>query len=139
MNADRGECGTGYPPRRTPPSVEVRVEKDPLIRWLVLLNNNEISRLYRDVLAAVPALRPGIVTQRMGGCYSRQLGLDRRSDGLKRANDVVDPARRARAIVAAVKNYDDPAVIAEHSEDLGEAMVGINESEIEVLMSERGL
>lgn len=50
-----------------------------------------------------------------------------------------DPARRARAIVAAVKNYDDPAVIAEHSEDLGEAMVGINESEIEVLMSERGL
>lgn len=45
----------------------------------------------------------------------------------------------ARAIVAAVKNYDDPAVIAEHSEDLGEAMVGINESEIEVLMSERGL
>ena len=50
-----------------------------------------------------------------------------------------DPARRARAIVAAVKNYDDPAVIAEHSEDLGEAMVGINESEIEVLMSGRGL
>ena len=50
-----------------------------------------------------------------------------------------DPARRARAIVAAVKNYDDPAVIAEQSEDLGEAMVGINESEIEVLMSERGL
>lgn len=50
-----------------------------------------------------------------------------------------DPARRARAIVASVKNYDDPAVIAEHSEDLGEAMVGINESEIEVLMSERGL
>jgi len=75
----------------------------------------------------------------MGGCCSRQLGLDRRSDGLKRANDVVDPARRARAIVASVKNYDDPAVIAEHSEDLGEAMVGINESEIEVLMSERGL
>ena len=49
-----------------------------------------------------------------------------------------DPKKRAEAIVAAVKNYKDFNKIAEVSEDLGEAMVGINESEIEILMAERG-
>jgi len=50
-----------------------------------------------------------------------------------------DPARRAAAIVTAVANYTDAKVIAELSEDLGEAMVGINEQEIKVIMSERGV
>ncbi|MBR6286998.1 MAG: pyridoxal 5'-phosphate synthase lyase subunit PdxS [Bacteroidaceae bacterium] len=49
-----------------------------------------------------------------------------------------DPVKRAQAIVKAVTNYNNPAIIAELSEDLGEAMVGINESEIELLMAERG-
>ena len=49
-----------------------------------------------------------------------------------------NPAKRAAAIVKAVTNYNDPKVVAEVSEDLGEAMVGINESEIQVLMAERG-
>lgn len=49
-----------------------------------------------------------------------------------------DPLKRAKAIVKAVTNYNDPKIIAEVSEDLGEAMVGINESEIDLLMSERG-
>ena len=49
-----------------------------------------------------------------------------------------DPAKRAQAIVKAVTNYNDPKVLAEISEDLGEAMVGINENEIELLMAERG-
>lgn len=49
-----------------------------------------------------------------------------------------NPAKRAAAIVKAVTNYGDPALLAELSEDLGEAMVGINESEIELLMAERG-
>ena len=49
-----------------------------------------------------------------------------------------DPAKRAAAIVKAVTNFNDPKVVAEVSEDLGEAMVGINESEIELLMAERG-
>lgn len=49
-----------------------------------------------------------------------------------------NPERRAQAIVKAVTNYNDPNMIAELSEDLGEAMVGINEQEIELLMSERG-
>lgn len=49
-----------------------------------------------------------------------------------------NPAKRAAAIVKAVTNYQDAKLIAELSEDLGDAMVGINESEIEILMAERG-
>ena len=49
-----------------------------------------------------------------------------------------NPAKRAAAIVKAVTNYQDSALIAALSEDLGEAMVGINEHEIELLMAERG-
>lgn len=49
-----------------------------------------------------------------------------------------DPAKRAAAIVKAVTNYNNPKELAALSEDLGEAMVGINEHEIEVLMAERG-
>lgn len=49
-----------------------------------------------------------------------------------------DPEKRAAAIVKAVTNYNDPKALAALSEDLGEAMVGINEHEIEVLMAERG-
>ncbi len=49
-----------------------------------------------------------------------------------------NPVKRATSIVKAVTNYQDYKLIAELSEDLGEAMVGINESEIELLMAERG-
>lgn len=49
-----------------------------------------------------------------------------------------DPKKRAAAIVKAVTNFEDPKMLAELSEDLGEAMVGINEQEIELLMEERG-
>ena len=50
-----------------------------------------------------------------------------------------NPAKRAQAIVKAVTNYNDAKMLAELSEDLGEAMVGINEHEIELLMAERGV
>ena len=49
-----------------------------------------------------------------------------------------NPAKRAAAIVKAVTNYTDAKMIAELSADLGEAMVGINEQEIALLMAERG-
>ena len=49
-----------------------------------------------------------------------------------------DPAKRAQAIVKAVTNFTDAKMLAELSEDLGEAMVGINEQEIQLLMAERG-
>ena len=49
-----------------------------------------------------------------------------------------NPAKRAAAIVQAVTNYQDAGLLAALSEDLGEAMVGINEAEINLLMAERG-
>lgn len=49
-----------------------------------------------------------------------------------------DPAKRAQAIVKAVTNFNDAKMMAELSENLGEAMVGINEQEIQLLMAERG-
>ena len=49
-----------------------------------------------------------------------------------------NPEKRARAIVQATTNFNDPKLLADLSEDLGEAMVGINEQEIELLMAERG-
>ena len=49
-----------------------------------------------------------------------------------------EPEKRAAAIVKAVTNYDDPALLAELSKNLGEAMVGINENEIQLIMEERG-
>ncbi len=50
-----------------------------------------------------------------------------------------NPVKRAQAIVKAVTNYNDAEMIAALSEDLGEAMVGINESEIDILMAQRGI
>ncbi|MCI6354088.1 MAG: pyridoxal 5'-phosphate synthase lyase subunit PdxS [Eubacterium coprostanoligenes] len=49
-----------------------------------------------------------------------------------------NPAKRAAAIVKAVTNYNDPQILAQLSEDLGGAMVGINENEIKIIMEERG-
>ena len=49
-----------------------------------------------------------------------------------------NPAKRAAAVVKAVTNYNNPSILAELSEDLGEAMVGINADEISILMAERG-
>ena len=49
-----------------------------------------------------------------------------------------NPAKRAEAIVKSVTNFNNPGLIAQLSEDLGEAMVGINEQEIDLLMAERG-
>ena len=49
-----------------------------------------------------------------------------------------NPEKRAAAIVKAVTNFEDKEMLAALSEDLGEAMVGINEQEIELLMAERG-
>lgn len=49
-----------------------------------------------------------------------------------------NPAKRAAAIVKAVTNFEDPQMLASLSEDLGDAMVGINEQEIELLMAKRG-
>lgn len=50
-----------------------------------------------------------------------------------------NPAKRAAAIVKAVTNYNNPKLLADLSEDIGEAMIGINEQEIDLLMAQRGI
>ena len=60
------------------------------------------------------------------------------AEGVFVGSGIFKSGKRAAAIVKAVTNYQDAKLIAELSEDLGEAMVGINESEIEILMAERG-
>ena len=79
----------------------------------------------------------GGVATRADAALMMQVGAEGVFGGsgvFKRGN----PAKRAAAIVQAVTNYNDPKRLAELSEDLGEAMVGINEQEIELLMAERG-
>ena len=60
------------------------------------------------------------------------------AEGVFVGSGIFKSGNRANAIVKAVTNYTDAAMIAELSEDLGEAMVGINEDEIALLMAERG-
>ena len=76
-------------------------------------------------------------------CGAKDLGeaLRRIAEGVFVGSGIFksgDPKKRAAAIVKAVTNYQDSKMLAELSEDLGEAMVGINEQEIQLLMAERG-
>lgn len=85
----------------------------------------------------VPNFSAGGVATPADAALMRQLG----AEGVFVGSGIFksgNPAKRANAIVQAVANYDNPEIIAELSEDLGEAMVGINENEIKVLMAERG-
>ena len=85
----------------------------------------------------VPNFSAGGVATPADAALMRQLG----AEGVFVGSGIFksgNPAKRANAIVQAVANYDNPEIIAELSEDLGEAMVGINESEIRILMAERG-
>lgn len=86
----------------------------------------------------VPNFSAGGVATPADAALMRQLG----AEGVFVGSGIFksgDPAKRAKAIVKAVENYNKPAVIAKLSENLGEAMVGINEEEIKVIMAERGV
>lgn len=86
----------------------------------------------------VPNFSAGGVATPADAALMRRLG----ADGVFVGSGIFksgDPRKRAKAIVEAVKNYKNPEVIAKVSEDLGEAMVGINEEEIKVIMSARGV
>ena len=77
----------------------------------------------------------------LGGGPQQQVRQQLGADGVFVGSGIFksgNPEKRAAAIVKAVTNYNDPAMLAELSEDLGEAMVGINEQEIELLMAKRG-
>lgn len=91
-----------------------------------------LERIPADIRAA------GGVATPADAALMRRLG----ADGVFVGSEIFksgDPKKRAKAIVEAVKNYDNPEIIAKVSEDLGEAMVGINENEIKIIMAERGV
>jgi pyridoxal 5'-phosphate synthase pdxS subunit len=121
------------------------------IRRLVSLGEDELCEAAKDLRAPVDLVRfvhengtlpvvnfaAGGVATPADAALMMQLG----AEGVFVGSGIFksgDPAKRAAAIVKAVANFNDPAVVAAVSEDLGEAMVGINESEINVLMAERG-
>lgn len=86
----------------------------------------------------VPNFSAGGVATPADAALMRRLG----ADGVFVGSGIfksVDPRKRAKAIVEAVQNYNNPEVIARVSENLGEAMVGINEEEIKVIMAARGV
>ena len=121
------------------------------IRRVVSLKDDEIYEAAKELRVCVQLLKyvhdhgklpvvnfaAGGVATPADAALMMQLGAEGVFVGsgiFKRGN----PAKRAAAIVKAVTNFNDPKVVAEVSEDLGEAMVGINESEIQLLMAERG-
>ena len=86
----------------------------------------------------VPNLSAGGVATPADAALMMQLG----ADGVFVGSGIFksgNPAKRARAIVQAVKHFRDPKILAEISTDLGEAMVGINPDEVAVIMSQRGI
>jgi pyridoxal 5'-phosphate synthase subunit Pdx1 len=141
---------------RTDSPATVRHEEPPRrlhdqVRRLVSLGEDELCEAAKDLRAPVDLVRfvhengtlpvvnfaAGGVATPADAALMMQLG----AEGVFVGSGIFksgDPAKRAAAIVKAVANFNDPAVVAAVSEDLGEAMVGINESEINVLMAERG-
>lgn len=86
----------------------------------------------------VPNFSAGGVATPADAALMRRLG----ADGVFVGSGIFksgNPEKRAKAVVAAVENYKNAEVIAKVSEDLGEAMVGINEDEIEIIMANRGV
>lgn len=147
MIRTKGEAGTGDVVQAVRHMRAMQSE----IRRIVSLNADELYEAakglcvpYELVLYVhdnghlpVPNFSAGGVATPADAALMRQLG----AEGVFVGSGIFksgNPAKRADAIVQAVANYDNPEIIAELSEDLGEAMVGINENEIKVLMAERG-
>lgn len=147
MIRTKGEAGTGDVVQAVRHMRAMQSE----IRRIVSLNADELYEAakglcvpYELVLYVhdnghlpVPNFSAGGVATPADAALMRQLG----AEGVFVGSGIFksgNPAKRANAIVQAVANYDNPEIIAELSEDLGEAMVGINENEIKVLMAERG-
>lgn len=147
MIRTKGEAGTGDVVQAVRHMRAMQSE----IRRIVSLNADELYEAakglcvpYELVLYVhdnghlpVPNFSAGGVATPADAALMRQMG----AEGVFVGSGIFksgNPAKRANAIVQAVANYNNPSIIAELSEDLGEAMVGINESEIRILMAERG-
>ena len=147
MIRTKGEAGTGDVVQAVRHMRAMQSE----IRRIVSLNAEELYEaakslcvpyelvlyVHKNGRLPVPNFSAGGVATPADAALMRQLG----AEGVLVGSGIFksgNPAKRANAIVQAVANYNNPGIIAELSEDLGEAMVGINESEIRILMAERG-
>lgn len=147
MIRTKGEAGTGDIVQAVRHMRMMQSE----IRRVVSLNNDELYEVAKELRVPfeliqyvhdngklpVPNFAAGGVATPADAALMMQLG----AEGVFVGSGIFksgDPVKRATAIVKAVANYNNPEVLAELSEDLGEAMVGINENEIKILMAERG-
>lgn len=147
MIRTKGEAGTGDVVQAVRHMRAMQSE----MRRMVSLNEDELYEAAKQLRVSyelvryvhdngklpVPNFSAGGVATPADAALMRQLG----AEGVFVGSGIFksgDPEKRAKAIVLAVANFDNPDVLAELSEDLGEAMVGINENEIKILMAERG-
>ena len=147
MIRTKGEPGTGDVVQ----AVRHMRKMNQQIAWLAALEENELFNAaeelqvpYDLVLYVHEHKRLPVVNFAAGGVATpadAALMMQLGAEGVFVGSGIFksgDPAKRAQAIVKAVTNFTDAKMLAELSEDLGEAMVGINEQEIALLMAERG-
>ena len=146
MIRTKGEAGTGDVVQAVKHMRTIQNE----IRYVVSLREDElyhiakeyqvpyelIQYVHKNGKLPVPNFSAGGVATPADAALMVQLG----ADGVFVGSGIFksgNPAQRAKAIVEAVKHYDNPEIIAKVSGNLGEAMVGLNEDEVEVIMSNR--
>ena len=147
MIRTKGEPGTGDVVQ----AVRHMRKMNQQIAWLAALDENELFNAAKElqvpydlVLYVHEQKRLPVVNFAAGGVATpadAALMMQLGAEGVFVGSGIFksgDPAKRAQAIVKAVTNFTDAKMLAELSEDLGEAMVGINEQEIALLMAERG-
>lgn len=147
MIRTKGEPGTGDVVQ----AVRHMRKMNQQIAWLATLEKNELFNAAKElqvpydlVLYVHEHKRLPVVNFAAGGVATpadAALMMQLGAEGVFVGSGIFksgDPAKRAQAIVKAVTNFTDAKMLAELSEDLGEAMVGINEQEIALLMAERG-
>lgn len=147
MIRTKGEPGTGDVVQ----AVRHMRKMNQQIAWLAALEENELFNAAKElqvpydlVLYVHEHKRLPVVNFAAGGVATpadAALMMQLGAEGVFVGSGIFksgDPAKRAQAIVKAVTNFTDSKMLAELSEDLGEAMVGINEQEIALLMAERG-
>ena len=147
MIRTKGEPGTGDVVQAVRHMRKIQKQ----IRDVVALRDDELFEAAKQLQVPVELVRevhatgkPPVVNFAAGGVATpadAALMMQLGAEGVFVGSGIFksgDPAKRAAAIVKAVANFTDARLIAELSEDLGEAMVGINADEIEIIMEERG-
>lgn len=147
MIRTKGEPGTGDVVQAVRHMRKIQKQ----IRDVVALRDDELFEAAKQLQVPVELVRevhatgkPPVVNFAAGGVATpadAALMIQLGAEGVFVGSGIFksgDPAKRAAAIVKAVANFTDAKLIAELSEDLGEAMVGINADEIEIIMEERG-